>query len=174
MPTVIEIDGSSMVIGGRGFGSLGSVSVSPIMISSIPATATISPGRADSAGTRSRPLVSSSSVSVTFLMPRSEDQAAVGVLFRAPLGERARATRPRGCQQLGNFNIVDAVFGGPGSRLVSVRGTVADAQQCQASQEGRVVQVGHMSLQYFALGVGRCRNVLHDRGEQWFQVLAFW
>ena len=54
MPMVIEIDGSSTVISGNGFGSSGSESVSPMVISGIPAMATMSPGPADSAGSRSQ------------------------------------------------------------------------------------------------------------------------
>ena len=53
MPSVIESDGSSTVITGSGRGSSGSASVSPIVTSSRPATAMISPGPAASAGTRS-------------------------------------------------------------------------------------------------------------------------
>ncbi len=54
MPTTIESEGSSTVITGSGRGSSGSASVSPIVTSSIPATAMISPGPASSAATRSR------------------------------------------------------------------------------------------------------------------------
>ena len=43
MPMVIDIDGSSTVIRCNGFGSSGSESVSPIVISGIPAIATMSP-----------------------------------------------------------------------------------------------------------------------------------
>jgi hypothetical protein len=50
MPIVIEIDGSSMVITGSGCGSSGSASVSPMVISGIPAIAMMSPGPACSAG----------------------------------------------------------------------------------------------------------------------------
>ena len=53
IPSTIESEGSSTVITGSGRGSSGSASVSPIVISSIPATAMISPGPASSAGTRS-------------------------------------------------------------------------------------------------------------------------
>src|SRR5699024_6374813 len=61
-PIVMEIAGSSTVMGGRGRGSSASVSVSPIMMSSMPATATISPACASSAGTRSSASVRRSSV----------------------------------------------------------------------------------------------------------------
>ncbi len=52
-PIVIEIAGSSTVISGSGRGSSGSASVSPIMISPMPAIAMMSPGPAVSTGTRS-------------------------------------------------------------------------------------------------------------------------
>ena len=52
-PIVIDIAGSSMCITGSGRGSSGSASVSPIVISAMPATAMISPGPASSASTRS-------------------------------------------------------------------------------------------------------------------------
>ena len=57
IPSTIESDGSSTVITGSGRGFSGSASVSPIVTSSIPATAMISPGPASSAVTRSRPSV---------------------------------------------------------------------------------------------------------------------
>ena len=53
MPSTIESEGSSTVITGSGRGSSGSASVSPIVTSSMPATAMISPGPASSAATRS-------------------------------------------------------------------------------------------------------------------------
>ena len=65
MPIVIEIDGSSIVMTGSGRGSSGSASVSPIVISGMPAIAMMSPGPADSAGTRSSACVISSSVILT-------------------------------------------------------------------------------------------------------------
>ena len=68
MPIVIEIDGSSTWISGSGFGSFGSARVSPMVISGMPAMATMSPGPASSAGTRSRALVISSSESRTLVM----------------------------------------------------------------------------------------------------------
>ena len=46
MPIVIDSAGSSTVITGSGCGSSGSASVSPIVISAMPATATRSPGPA--------------------------------------------------------------------------------------------------------------------------------
>ena len=52
-PIVIEMAGSSTVISGSGRGSSTSASVSPIMMSGMPAMATMSPGPAESACTRS-------------------------------------------------------------------------------------------------------------------------
>ena len=53
IPIVIERLGSSTVVTGSGLGSSGSAIVSPIVTSESPARATISPGPACSAGTRS-------------------------------------------------------------------------------------------------------------------------
>ncbi len=61
VPKVMEMAGSSTWISGSGRGSLGSTIVSPIMMSFTPATATMSPGPADSTGMRSSPWVRSSS-----------------------------------------------------------------------------------------------------------------
>ena len=52
-PIVIEMAGSSTVISGSGRGSSTSARVSPIMMSGMPAMATMSPGPAESACTRS-------------------------------------------------------------------------------------------------------------------------
>ena len=96
MPMVMEIAGSSTVISGSGAGFSRSVSVSPIVMSSMPATATISPGPALSAGTRSRPLVASSSeIRTLFRVPSCRAQATVWPFFRVPLKMRSRARRPR-------------------------------------------------------------------------------
>ena len=53
IPRVMARDGSSTVLTGSGRGSSGSAIVSPIVTSARPASATISPGPASSAGTRS-------------------------------------------------------------------------------------------------------------------------
>ena len=96
MPTVMEMAGSSTVISGSGLGFSRSVRVSPIMMSSMPATATISPGPASSAGTRSRPLVASSSVIFTvFRAPSWRAHATCWPLRRVPLKMRSSARRPR-------------------------------------------------------------------------------
>ena len=65
VPIVIEIAGSSTVMVGSGRTSSGSARVSPIVMSSKPATATMSPGPAESVGKRSSALVMSSSVTRT-------------------------------------------------------------------------------------------------------------
>ena len=86
MPMVIEIAGSSTLMSGSGRGSSGSVRVSPIVIPSMPATATMSPGPAESVGTRSSALVSSSSVILTFCsVPSARAQATVWPLRIVPL-----------------------------------------------------------------------------------------
>ena len=96
MPMVMEIAGSSTVISGRGFGFSGSVRVSPMVMSSIPATATMSPGPASSAGTRSRAWVFSSSEIRTFLIcPSCRAQATVWPFLRVPWKMRSNARRPR-------------------------------------------------------------------------------
>ena len=64
IPIVIERLGSSTVDTGSGRGSSGSASVSPIVTSGRPATATISPGPASSASTRSSASVTYSSVTL--------------------------------------------------------------------------------------------------------------
>ena len=66
VPIVIEIAGSSTWISGSAIGLSASASVSPMVMSGMPAIATMSPGPADSPGLRSRPSVTSSSVIRTF------------------------------------------------------------------------------------------------------------
>ncbi len=96
MPIVIEIAGSSTVMSGSGRGSSGSVSVSPMVMSSKPATATMSPGPADSVGTRSSARVLSSSVMRTAgSVPSARAQATVWPLRSVPLKTRSSARRPR-------------------------------------------------------------------------------
>src|SRR6185312_10976498 len=62
---VIESDGSSTVMTGSGRGSSAAASVSPIMISGMPATQMISPADASSASTRSSASVTYSSLTLT-------------------------------------------------------------------------------------------------------------
>ena len=96
VPIVIEIAGSSMWIAGSGRTSAGSASVSPIVISGIPATATMSPGPADSAGTRSRARVSSSSVTRALCTsPSRRTHATVCPLRSVPAWMRSSASLPR-------------------------------------------------------------------------------
>ena len=64
-PIVTDTAGSSTVISGSGRGSSASASVSPIMMSAMPATAMMSPGPAVWAGTRSSASVRYSSVIFT-------------------------------------------------------------------------------------------------------------
>ena len=134
VPIVIEMAGSSTWIAGSGRTSSGSASVSPIVISSMPATATMSPGPALSAGKRSRALVFSSSVTRTFeCEPSWRTQATVWpFLMRA----------------------------------------VEDAQQREAAEERRRVEVGDPGLQRGLVVVGRGGDVLEDRLEQRLEVVV--
>ena len=66
MPMVTPSAGSSTAITGSGRGSAGSAIVSPMVISGMPARAMISPGPASSAGTRSSPSFTYSSLTLTF------------------------------------------------------------------------------------------------------------
>ena len=65
IPIVTDSDGSSTVITGSGRGSSADASVSPIVISGIPATEMISPALASSASTRSSASVTYSSETLT-------------------------------------------------------------------------------------------------------------
>ena len=96
MPMVIEMDGSSTVISGSGWGSSGSDSVSPMVMSGMPAIATMSPGRASSAGTRSSASVINISESLMFLIVPSDLHQATTWLRRiSPAKIRQSASRPR-------------------------------------------------------------------------------
>ena len=96
MPIVIEMDGSSTVINGSGLGFSGSDSVSPMVMSGMPAMATMSPGPAESAGSRSRALVISISDSLTVLtVPSDRHQATSWLRVMVPSMMRHRASRPR-------------------------------------------------------------------------------
>ena len=67
-----------------------------MVISGMPAMATMSPGPASSAGTRSRALVISSSDSRTLvIVPSWRHQATVWPRFMVPSTMRHRASRPR-------------------------------------------------------------------------------
>ena len=96
MPMVMEIDGWSTVISGSGFGFAGSDSVSPMVMSGMPAMATMSPGRARSAGTRSSASVISISESLMFWMvPSCLHQATTWLRRISPANTRQSARRPR-------------------------------------------------------------------------------
>ena len=68
MPTVTEMAGSSTVMRGSACACSTSARVSPIMISGMPATATMSPATATSVLVRSTPSVASSSVILALVM----------------------------------------------------------------------------------------------------------
>src|SRR5439155_102352 len=70
-PTVIDGLGSSTCVTGRGRGSSGSASVSPMVPSGMPATAMISPGPASSTATRSSASATYSSETLTRSMAPS-------------------------------------------------------------------------------------------------------
>ena len=95
IPIVIERLGSSTVETGSGRGSSGSASVSPIVTSGRPATATISPGPASSASTRSSASVTYSSVTFArSIFPSARHQATCWPLRIVPCWTRASASRP--------------------------------------------------------------------------------
>ena len=96
MPIVIEMAGSSTLIRGSATGFSASARVSPIMMSGMPAMATMSPGPAPSPGLRSRPSVTSSSVILTFcLVPSVFIQATFWLFLSSPSRTRTSASRPR-------------------------------------------------------------------------------
>ena len=96
VPIVIEMAGSSTWMSGSATGFSGSASVSPMVMSGMPAIATMSPGPADSPGLRSRPSVTRSSVIRTFLTsPSRRIQATVWPFFSVPWCTRTSASRPR-------------------------------------------------------------------------------
>ena len=95
-PIVIEMAGSSTVISGSGRGSSTSARVSPIMISGMPAMATMSPGPAESAWTRSSASVRYISEILTrSIEPSRRHQAACWPRDILPLRIRHSAIRPR-------------------------------------------------------------------------------
>ncbi len=95
-PTVIEMAGSSTVIRVSGRGSSTSASVSPMVMSAMPAMATRSPALASSAGTRSSASVMRSSVILTrWVVPSSRHQATISPLRILPAAMRQSAMRPR-------------------------------------------------------------------------------
>ena len=98
MPMVIERLGSSTCSGSSAMGLSGSASVSPMVMSSNPATATMSPGPALWAGIRSSASVMKSSVILACSMvPSMRHHATRWPRSRVPLMTRqsARATQVR-------------------------------------------------------------------------------
>ena len=77
VPMVTEIAGSSTVMRGSAWAWSGSASVSPIMISGSPATATMSPAIASSVALRSTPSVASSSVILAVVMTGSPSTSRI-------------------------------------------------------------------------------------------------
>ncbi|OCB21495.1 hypothetical protein A5644_17180 [Mycobacterium intracellulare subsp. yongonense] len=77
VPIVTEIAGSSTVMRGSAWAWSGSARVSPIMISGIPATATMSPATASSVALRSTPSVASSSVILALVMTGSPSTSRI-------------------------------------------------------------------------------------------------
>ncbi|CAM5463012.1 hypothetical protein SCALM49S_03422 [Streptomyces californicus] len=96
VPMVMEMAGSSTVISGSAIGFSGSASVSPIMMSGMPAMAQMSPGPATSAGLRVSASVISSSVMRTLdMVPSRLIQVTVWPLRSSPCSTRQSAMRPR-------------------------------------------------------------------------------
>ncbi|CAM5655572.1 hypothetical protein SAURM35S_00062 [Streptomyces aurantiogriseus] len=92
----MEIAGSSTVISGSGTGFSVSASVSPIMMSGMPATAQMSPGPACSAGLRvSASVIISSEMRTLATDPSRFIQATVCPFFSSPWWTRSSAIRPR-------------------------------------------------------------------------------
>ena len=126
VPIVIEIAGSSIWIRGSATGFSASARVSPIMMSGIPAIATMSPGPACSPGLRSSASVISSSVILTFLvLPSVRIQATVWFFLSVPSCTRTRARRPRN---------------GLASRLVTCACSVAPSVYSGAGMVSRMVR----------------------------------
>ena len=96
MPISIERLGSSTLITGSGRGSSGSVSVSPMCTSSMPAMAMISPGPASSTATRVSSSVTVRSVILTrSVVPSTRQRITVSPRLSTPLRTRQSASRPR-------------------------------------------------------------------------------
>ncbi len=96
MPIIMDRLGSSTRMTGSGRGSSGSVSVSPIATSSMPAIAMISPGPASSAGTRVSSSVTVRSVILTrSVVPSTRHRSTLSPRLSTPLRMRQSARRPR-------------------------------------------------------------------------------
>ena len=140
---VIEMAGSSTVISGSGRGSSGSARVSPIVMSGMPATATMSPGPAlDSAGLRSSASVTSSSVIFTFWIDAvAAHQATFWPLWSVPLkdAQQREAAEERRGVEVGDVGLqrgLVVVVSGPGSSRGSSR-TAARGRPCRAACRSR-------------------------------------
>ena len=94
---VIEMAGSSTWMSGSATGFSGSARVSPMVMSGMPAIATMSPGPALSPGLRSRPSVTSSSVMRTFLTRAValHPGHVLALACSVPWWTRTSASRPR-------------------------------------------------------------------------------
>ena len=100
IPIVIEIDGSSTMIGGSACGFSISARVSPNVMVSIPATAMMSPGCASNAGTRSRASVIKSSETLTrSTVPSVFIQATCWPFLITPSRTRHSARRPKNAEE---------------------------------------------------------------------------
>ena len=94
-PIVIERVGSSTRMTGRGRGSTGSASVSPIVTSGSPETPMISPGPASSTSTRSRFSVTYKVATLAATTEPSARHQATGLPWRiVPCRTRHKAMRP--------------------------------------------------------------------------------
>ena len=78
-----------------------------------------------------------------------------------------------GGQQFGDLDVLQLAVGTcPGNGLALAQGAVVDAQQREAAEERRGVQVGDVRLQDTVRVVGRGRDVLDDGLEQRLEVLV--
>ena len=94
-PKIIDTVGSSMASGGSGSGCSASVIVSPIVMSAMPATQTMSPAAASSTSTRFSPSNANSLVTrVGCSAPSTLLTATVSPSLTRPLKMRQTAMRP--------------------------------------------------------------------------------
>ena len=154
MPIVIEIAGSSTLISGSATGFSASARVSPIMMSGMPAIATMSPGPACSPGLRSRPSVTSSSVILTFLLvPSVFIQATVWFFFSVPSCTRTSASRPR--NGLASRLVTWACSGAPsvyvGAGIVS---RIVRNSGSRSGESGHAAVLGDLQRRAAGLGAG--------------------
>ena len=159
MPTVIDRLGSSMWITGSGRGSSGSASVSPMVMSAMPATATISPGPASSAGTRSNASVTySSATRARSIVPSARHQATGRPLRSVPERTRHSASRPT-YGEASRF-VTSACSGTSGSNVgAGMRSTSRSSSGCSVAPAGRPAAVGRPLHRRRALA----RHAVDDR-----------